>query len=143
MLGAGLLVGSLASCGLSWSGDDSGRLQDGIDEIASVGGPEGQDPTRIEIVGCEDDAEVPAGYAFFDHPGPENSFDVEAANAELAELIDWYRPRWEALGWEFGDGEYPSATKEVGGKRLRASVDAVTTTGYDVHVVREGAGLCS
>ncbi len=141
VLGTGLLVWTLAGCGLSWSGDDSGRLEDGIEELASVGGPDGQEATTVEVVGCSDDAEMPMGHASFEHEGPSDT-DVDALNAEVEELSDWYEARWKQLGWTI-DEEYPQVSKEFDGKRLRAGVDAVTSTQYSVYVVRDGAGLCS
>jgi hypothetical protein len=116
-------------------------LELGIEELASVGGPEGQEPSRVAVMGCDDRAEMPMGIATFSRPGPDDG-DVDALNAELDELLDWYEQRWAELGWTIR-GELPEVSKEVEGKRLRASVDAVTSTQYSVVVVRDGAGLCS
>lgn len=138
----GLLAATLTGCGLSWSGDDSGRLQDGIDELVSVGGPDDQEAKQVEVLGCDDDAEMPVGHAVFEHDGPDDDRDVDALNAELAELWDWYGEQWKDLGWEIEDREYGSAYKDIDGKRMRASVDAVTSTKYSIIVVRDGAGLC-
>lgn len=141
MLGAGLLVCTMAGCGLSWSGDDSGRLDDGIDELVSVGGPDGQKATTVEVLGCDDDAEMPMGHATFEHDGPSDT-DSDALNAELKDLSAWYEARWKKLGWAIAD-QFPEVSKTFDGKRLRAGVDAVTSTKYSVYVVRDGAGLCS
>ncbi len=141
MLGAGLLVSTLAGCGLTGSGDDTGRLEVGIEELASVGGPEGQESSRLAVMGCDDDAEMPMGIATFSHAGPDDR-DVDAQNVELDELSDWYEQRWGELGWTI-QGERSQVSKEVDGERLRASVDAITSTQYSVVVVRDGAPMCS
>jgi len=142
VLGAGLVLGGLAGCGLSWSGDDSGRLREGIDELASVGGPDGQRPTEVRVLGCDDEAEMPMGIATFAFDGPDDPRDVDASNAAWEELSRWYEARWRTLGWKVQQ-QHPQVSKDVGGKRLRAAVDAVTTDRYSVIVVRDGAGLCS
>jgi hypothetical protein len=141
-LGVGLMIVALTGCGRSWSGDDSDRLQDGIDELVSVGGPDGQRPTRVDVVSCDDmSGEVPYGVAQFDHAGPPAG-GADALNAEGEKLAEWYLPRWKKLGWEI-DPAMGSATKQFDGRRLRASVDGATETNYSVIVAREGAGLCS
>lgn len=141
VLGVGLLVFAVTGCGLSWSGDDSGRLQDGIDELASVGGPDGNEATDVKVLGCGDDAEMPMGIATFPYDGP-SATDTDALNADLEQLTKWYEARWKELGWQVR-ASHPQITKDFDGKRLRASVDAVEATQYSVIVVREGAGLCS
>lgn len=146
MLGAGLVIGLLGGCGLSWSGDDSGRLQAAVDELASVGGPDGQQAEKVAVHGCDDSVEMPMGAAVFEYDGVTNAgitkAEVDATNAEWQELNEWYAARWKRLGWTVQE-EYPQVTKTVDGKRLRASVDANNGSTYTVTVVRDGAGLCS
>lgn len=143
VFGTGVLLTALSGCGQPWSSDsDSGRLQDGIDELVSVRGPDGRAPTHVRVLGCDDDAEMPMAIARFDHDGPDDPRDADAANAELKELAGWYHARWGDLGWQIEDREFGSALKEVDGKRMRASLDGVTPTAYSVTVVRDGAGLC-
>ena len=137
----GVLGSLLAGCGLSWSSDDSGRLEAAIEELASVGGPDGQAPTDVRVVSCDGDAEMPAGYATFERAGSEGD-DPEATNAAFEELSTWYEAKWDALGWTAAD-DAGGAFKEVDGERLRAAVDAVTESNYALVVVREGAGMCS
>lgn len=137
----GVLASLLAGCGLSWSSDDSGRLEVAIEELASVGGPDGQEPAEVQVVGCDDDAEMPAGYATFDRTGSEGD-GAEANDTAWEELSAWYEDAWGELGWTTGDVG-SGASKEVDGKRLRAAVDAVTESDYAIVVVREGAALCS
>jgi hypothetical protein len=141
VLGAGLLVSALGGCGLAGSGEDAGRLEVGIEELASVGGPAGQEPTSVSVMGCDDDAEMPMGIATFSHAGPDDG-DVDALNAELDRLSEWYEQRWSELGWTI-QAEFPEVSKELDGERLRAAVDAVTSTQYSVVVVQDGAAMCS
>jgi hypothetical protein len=142
VLRAGLSVSALAGCGLAGWGDDAGRLELGIEELASVGGPEGQEPSWVAVLGCDDDAEMPMGIATFPRTGTDDGELVNMLNAELDELSDWYEQRWAELGWT-ARGESPEVFKEVDGKRLRAVVDGITSTQYSVVVTRDGAGLCS
>jgi hypothetical protein len=146
VLGAGLLVSTLAGCGWSWSGDDSSQLRTAIDELASVGGPGGQEPSSVEVWDCDRPAEMPQGAAIFPYDGIETSAtstreEIDASNAELEDLNEWYAARWEELGWSVR-GEHPEVTKEVDGKRLRATVDANNGSTYLITVVRDGAPLC-
>lgn len=133
-----LLAGIASGCG--GDGSDAGRLRSAIDELASVGGPDGRPPADVSIVGCDDHAEMPAGYASYNHPlDPHN---VDAFNAELAEVGRWYLPRWKALGWKADKAMPGSVTKQVDGTRLRAEIDVGKGTGYAIVVSKDGGALC-
>ena len=142
VVGGVLAVTGLVGCSGPASGDD---LRSAADELSSVGGPDGQGPTGMKVVGCDDGAELPAAYATYDQelprPKPNDRASTDAFNAALDEVADWYQPRWEDLGWEIDQNG--SAFKEVGGRTLRAGIDGSGSDGYAISVVDDGAGLCS
>jgi hypothetical protein len=132
------VIGIASGCGGSDDGAD--RLGPALDELASVGGPDGQAAADLEVVGCDDDAEMPAGYASYERGGSVAN-DAAAVNAGLAEVAQWYLPRWEELGWDV-DEATGSATKEVDGVQLDASIDVGPPAGYAIVVAQHQGGLC-
>src|SRR4051812_436807 len=114
-------------------------LRPALEELASVGGPDGAVAFDLTVVGCAGHAEMPAGYASYHHPGLDRR-NADAFNAEFAKVTAWYVPRWKALGWTVNtDG---SATKRFDGTRLEAVIDVAKGTGYAIVVVKENGATC-
>lgn len=117
-------------------------LRPALEELASVGGPEGEDAFDLAVVECEDGAEVRAGYASYHHAALETSVG-EARNAEFARVTAWYLPRWRTLGWKADPASPGSAVKHTDGGQLRAAIDVGKGTGYAIVVIDDGDGQCS